>query len=66
MLDTTYSIIIGIILGVIIFFICRPKHYRGPNSADIKNKIFTLNNKCFMLKPLVHVCPGGKLKKFIK
>ena len=58
--DMIYTIILGMICAIIMFFLFGRKIiYHGPNSKDVKNKIFRINNKCFALEPVIHVCPGG-------
>ena len=53
-----YNILLGIILGYLIGKLNIKKQiYHGPNSLDIKNKIFIFNKKCFKLKPYIIKCP---------
>jgi hypothetical protein len=60
-----YSISLGFIIGIIIFYYYYNHRikYHGPNSGIIKKKIYKDNDNCYMLKPKIHVCPGGKIIK---
>ena len=52
------SIIIGILFGIILYYasIYKKPIYIGPNSNIIKKMIFTLNDKYYILKPIVYDC----------
>ena len=59
--DLITSILFGIIVAIIIFYLFIKTDkivYRGPNSKDIKNKIFKdlKNDKCYMFEPKVYLC----------
>lgn len=52
-----YNIIFGILFGIIIFLIIKKNDIiRGPNSQEIKYKIYKMNDKCYIFQPIVHVC----------
>lgn len=60
MFDLIFSVLIAIILAYVIFFSINIKIiYRGPNSKDIKNKIYPdhKTGKCYILEPIVCDCP---------
>ena len=58
--DVILSLILGIILGLFLFKIL-PFNYRvhGPNSKDIVNKIYKIDNVCYRLDPVITICPGN-------
>ncbi|AYV78754.1 MAG: hypothetical protein Edafosvirus30_5 [Edafosvirus sp.] len=59
-MDEILNIIIGLIIGVVIaiFYNSYNVLYRGPNSNEIKNKIYKDNDgNCYRLVPVVHICP---------
>ena len=55
----TLNIIIGFILGLIISYYINAIRYHGPNSRDIKKKIYKsrVTGKCYKMKPKIYVCP---------
>ncbi len=58
------AIFIGVMVACIIFCLFFNRTiYNGPNSSVIKNNIYTLNNKCYKLVPMIHLCNGGKIFK---
>lgn len=54
------SLILGVLLGLLLFKVF-PFNYRvhGPNSKDIIDKIYKVNNICYKLDPIVTICPGN-------
>jgi hypothetical protein len=59
------SIIINIIISIIITYLMfiqlnTKMIFRGPNSNDIRNKIYKnlKTNKCYTLEPVVYECPN--------
>ena len=53
-IDLLLSITLGIVLAIILYgFFNKPVQYRGPNSRDIVNKEFKLNDKTYKLEPFV-------------
>lgn len=62
-LDPIISIILGILTALLLFYLIFKKGnqiYRGPNSKNIKRKIFRdkQNNKCYALEPKIYLCPN--------
>ena len=56
--DIIISVIIGIIVSIVLFIsIKQSVIYKGPNSKDVKNRIFTRDDKCYMFEPVVYLCP---------
>jgi hypothetical protein len=57
------NIIVGIIAGIISFtYFNKNTIYHGPNSSIVKKKIYhDDDNRCHVLEPKVHICPGGKI-----
>lgn len=52
------SIIIGIFIGIIIYFIFLNRtSYHGINSKEVKKRIYKIGDKCYKLKPIVYICP---------
>lgn len=52
------TIITGIVVAVIIYFIAYPSVlYHGPNSNIVRKRIYKLDGKCYKLKPVVYICP---------
>jgi hypothetical protein len=51
------NIIIGILIGLSLFFVFRKPIIKGPNSKDIVGKIYELNGKKYELTPHVCICP---------
>lgn len=54
-------IFLGIFIGYVLFvFFIKSKKviYRGPNSKDIKNKIYKnkSNKKCYVFEPKIYLC----------
>lgn len=62
MLEKMYilSIILGIIMGYILFYYYKKKIniYHGPNSSIVKNTIYKdkATNKCYMFEPKIYFC----------
>lgn len=57
--DVYCSIIIGIFVGLCLFYLTRKNNvYRGPDSNIIKSKIYKLSgdNKCYVLEPKIYIC----------
>lgn len=56
-LNIMISVIFGITLGIILYnvYIC-PSTVKGPNSKNIIDKIFEVNNKYYKLEPKVCEC----------
>jgi hypothetical protein len=56
-IDIIISILIGFIFGIILyrFYVAAPI-VRGPNSRDIVDKIFQVDNKYYELEPVVCGC----------
>jgi len=56
-----YSVLLGIIVATILFFLLNTNKYKqqyhGPNSNTFKTKIFKLNDKCYVFKPQMYMCP---------
>lgn len=51
------SVVLGIILAIILYRgYIRPPITRGPNSRDIVDKIFKVNDKYYELEPVVCGC----------
>jgi hypothetical protein len=52
------SITLGILLGIIIYYslIYEKPIYIGPNSNVIKKMVFKLDNKYYILKPVIYDC----------
>ncbi len=55
------NIFLGILIGFLIFiFFNKNKYqpqYHGPDSNEFKTKIFKLNEKCYIFKPKMYMCP---------
>jgi Na+/H+ antiporter NhaC len=57
MKNNIISIILGFIVAVFGYFIFGFNiKYKGPNSNDVRNKIYRVDEKCYMLEPIVHIC----------
>lgn len=57
-INNIYSAIFGALIAIILWITLKPTTvYRGPNSNDIRKKIYHLNGKCYRLKPVVTICP---------
>lgn len=58
-MKTLFSLILGAIIGYIVavFYISKDKNLHGPNSKLYLNKIIKENNKCYICKPRITVCP---------
>lgn len=62
MIDVIISLFVGIIIAVVIFYLIGGYHsnvlYRGPNSKDIKYRIFKddQTNICYMFDPHIYLC----------
>lgn len=57
-LEIFINIFLGLIIALIIFLLTHTFYiYKGPNSKDIINKTYKLNNKCYKLIPQVYICP---------
>lgn len=61
------SLFIGMLLGALLFIMFFNKNtiYKGPNSKDIKSKIFHFDNTnvCYKLEPQIYLCPAGTKHK---
>ena len=55
--DIVVNLIIGIVLGYFMFGFFRKDRYKGPNSKDIVNKIYTHNGKEYKFVTKVCLCP---------
>ena len=58
--DVLCSLFLGIIVALCIFRLFYTKqNYRGPNSKNIKTRVFTSDekNKCYMFEPKIYLCP---------
>jgi len=59
---TLFEILFGIFIGFLFGNILLPSikytiKYKGPNSNDIKKKIYINDkNECYKLKPQIHIC----------
>lgn len=55
------SIVLGIMTTIVMFYFFDMRNnilYHGPNSRDIKSKIYkTKDKKCYVLKPKLCLCP---------
>lgn len=55
------NILMGISIAIIIFmFFNKNKYqqqYHGPNSNEFKKQIFKLDEKCYIFKPKLYLCP---------
>lgn len=62
MIDQLLNSVMGLILGIFLaYFINTTRQlYKGPNSNIIKKQIYTRNDKCYKLEPVVHICPISK------
>jgi hypothetical protein len=63
MISSIISISLGIIAAIILFYLSVGTEkiiYHGPNSKDVKKKVFTdeLTGKCYMFKPQIYLCPN--------
>ena len=47
------SITLGMVIGIGVYKIIFPTIYHGPNSKDIVNKIFKVDNKYYKLVPQI-------------
>lgn len=57
--DAIFTLLIGVIIGIVIFcFLPHASTQHGPNSRDIKKNIYKYKGKCYRLKPIVTICPG--------
>lgn len=61
--DVILNVILGIFMATVLYLlymmIYKPHiKYTGPNSADIKNNIYKRGGKCWILEPVVHICPS--------
>lgn len=55
--DILSSIVLGIIFSILIYFLFGFNiKYHGPNSNIIRKKIYKVDDKCYMLEPIVHIC----------
>lgn len=57
------SICLGIIVAMVLFYLFFGTEkiiYHGPNSKDVKKKVFTdeVTGKCYMFKPQIYLCPN--------
>lgn len=53
------ALLIGIILGALLYFLFLNKiKYRGPDSNIIRKKIYKVDNKCYKFKPTIYMCPN--------
>jgi hypothetical protein len=51
----------GFILGLVIgYYKLKKTNYKGPNSNDIKKKIFHKSDKCYKLIPFTFICPNNE------
>jgi hypothetical protein len=55
------SLVIGIAFGVIMFYayIHAKQNKHGPDSKDIVGRIYKHNGICYMLEPVVTICPSS-------
>lgn len=52
------SIFIGASLAIILFkYMDKNVIYHGPDSNEFKNKIFKHDDKCYIFKPTMYLCP---------
>lgn len=57
--DVIFTLVIGAIIGVIIFcFLPSFSTLHGPNSKDIKKNIYKHKGKYYRLKPVITICPS--------
>lgn len=57
-INSLLGLIVGIILAYLVYNLLNNNVIRGPNSKDIKKKIFVGNeNKCYKLVPKIYICP---------
>jgi hypothetical protein len=55
--DILLSMITGLFVAVLIYFFGGFNiQYRGPDSNIVRKKVYTIDNKCFMFEPVVHIC----------
>jgi hypothetical protein len=59
--DIIISFVIGIAFGAIMYYIYihAKQNKHGPNSRDIVGKIYEHNGVCYMLEPVVTICPSN-------
>ena len=58
MFEIIFSILLGISLTLILYYLFYPTTvYRGPNSNDVRKQIYRDGDKCYKLKPVIHICP---------
>jgi len=64
-MDELLNVIIGLIVGIIIGIIYNSYNvlYKGPNSKEIKSKIYRDGENCYRLIPIIHICPSGTIKE---
>lgn len=55
MIEIIVGLIIGLICGLIIIEIKKKNKYHGPNSNEIKKKIYKFKNKYYIFK--TNICP---------
>lgn len=56
-IDILISLILGIMVSIIIkFALMSIPTYHGPNSNEIKNRIYMIDSKCFKLIPEIEEC----------
>ena len=57
-IELIFAFIIGLIIGYFMFY-DNITLFHGPNSKDIKDKIYYNKEKdiCYKLVPKVHICP---------
>lgn len=59
--DIIISLVIGIVFGVIMFYayMHAKQNKHGPDSRDIVGKIYEYDGICYMLEPVVTICPSS-------
>jgi len=58
-IDITISVVLGVIITVMMFYLINIKNnvsYRGPDSKDVKFKIYKKNDKCYAFEPKIYLC----------
>jgi len=56
--DTQLSIILGFFAGIFIYiFIINRPIIKGPNSKDVIKMVYTINDRQYMLEPMICPCP---------
>jgi hypothetical protein len=56
-LNISWGFIFGLVIG---YYKFKKTHYKGPDSNNIKKKIYFKSNKCYKLIPFTFICPNNE------